>query len=93
MQFGGGVGIGRASNGGNGIVLDGSVRADQVVRSGLSWDVMGGVARRSWARNENAMDTSVKWNLKNVAKGHLTIPYTANDALIDKLLKNVISEE
>jgi len=93
LSNGGGVGIGRASNGGNGIVLDGSAKADQVICSGLSWDVMGGVARRSWARNENAMDTSVKWNLKNGAKGHLTIPYTANDALIDKLLKNIISEE
>ncbi|MCD4651654.1 MAG: urocanate hydratase, partial [Candidatus Cloacimonetes bacterium] len=57
LSNGGGVGIGRASNGGNGIVLDGSASIDEVLKSGLSWDVMGGLARRNWARNPHAVET------------------------------------
>ena len=52
LHNGGGVGIGRAVNGGFGLVLDGSFRVDEIIRSAMSWDVMGGVARRTWARNE-----------------------------------------
>ena len=82
LSNGGGVGIGRASNGGNGIVLDGSERIDAIIRSGLSWDVMGGVARRNWARNENAVSTVRDWNEKHQGKGHITMPFMVDDALI-----------
>jgi len=40
LSNGGGVGVGRAINGGNGIVLDGNERTDEIIRSALSWDVM-----------------------------------------------------
>lgn len=53
----GGVGIGKAINGGFGMVCSGSERVDEILRMAMLWDVMGGVARRSWARNENAMST------------------------------------
>ncbi len=86
LSNGGGVGIGRASNGGNGIVLDGSAKADEIVRSGLSWDVMGGVARRNWGRNKNAVETSVKWNEKNKEKGHITLPFIPKEGLVEKLV-------
>ncbi len=86
LSNGGGVGIGRASNGGNGIVLDGSAKADEIVLSGLSWDVMGGVARRNWARNENAVETSAKWNEKNKEKGHITLPFIPKEGLVEKLV-------
>ncbi|MFC1887999.1 urocanate hydratase [Candidatus Cloacimonadota bacterium] len=89
LSNGGGVGIGRASNGGNGIVLDGSERVDNIIRSGLSWDVMGGVARRNWARNENAVKTSQVWNKKNSHKGHITVPYLADDDLLSPLLDEI----
>ncbi|KQC11640.1 MAG: urocanate hydratase [Candidatus Cloacimonas sp. SDB] len=89
LSNGGGVGIGRASNGGNGIVLDGSARIDKIIESGLSWDVMGGVARRNWARNENAMKTAVEWNRKKAGKGHITIPYLVSDDLINSLVKEI----
>jgi len=59
---GGGVGIGRAINTGFGLVLDGSERVDGIIRSALEWDVMGGVARRAWARNEAAVETAAAWN-------------------------------
>jgi urocanate hydratase len=85
LSNGGGVGIGRASNGGNGIVLDGSARIDKVIKSGLSWDVMGGVARRNWARNENAMQTSVKWNNNKDKDGHITIPFLVSDNTLNEL--------
>jgi urocanate hydratase len=86
LSNGGGVGIGRASNGGNGIVLDGSERINEVINQGLSWDVMGGVARRSWARNENALAATLKWNVENKGRGHITIPFDAEEELIEKLL-------
>ncbi len=86
LSNGGGVGIGRSFNGGNGIVLDGSPLADEIVMSGLSWDVMGGVARRSWARNEPAMDTVRTWNAVHAGQGHITVPHLADDALIARTL-------
>jgi len=89
LSNGGGVGIGRASNGGNGIVLDGSERMDDIIKSGLSWDVMGGVARRNWARNENAIETSKEWNKKNGNKGQITIPFIADDNFIKSLVDKV----
>ena len=62
LHNGGGVGIGKSVNGGFGLVLDGSERVDEIIKLSLSWDVMGGVARRNWARNENAMSTSIEFN-------------------------------
>ena len=44
LHNGGGVGIGKAINGGFGMVLDGSERVDEILRSAMLWDVMGGVA-------------------------------------------------
>lgn len=85
LSNGGGVGIGRSSNGGNGIVLDGSKRIDKILKLGLSWDVMGGVARRSWARNINAVETSISWNLKNKKDGHITIPFLVSQNLFSNL--------
>ena len=64
---GGGVGIGRSINTGFGLVLDGSERVDGIIRSAVEWDVMGGVARRAWARNEAAMETAAAWNERQAA--------------------------
>lgn len=64
---GGGVGIGRAINTGFGLVLDGSKRVDGIIRSALEWDVMGGVARRAWARNDAALETATAWNVAQAA--------------------------
>ncbi len=87
LSNGGGVGIGRSSNGGNGIVLDGTKRMDDVIKSALSWDVMGGVARRNWARNENAIKTTKDWNEKHQGEGYITIPNLVKDEIIDNLVK------
>ncbi len=90
LSNGGGVGIGRSINGGNGIVLDGSKRMDEIIKSALSWDVMGGVARRNWARNENAIKTSAEWNEKHEGQGHITIPFLSDDKFIDKIVDEKI---
>lgn len=90
LSNGGGVGIGRSVNGGNGIVLDGSPEIDNVVRSGLSWDVMGGVGRRNWARNPNAVHTVENWNEANSSTGHITVPSQVDDLGIDALVADIL---
>lgn len=85
---GGGVGIGKAFNGGFGLVLDGSERVDRIIKSAVDWDVMGGVARRSWARNENAISVAKKWNRQNKGRGHITLPYQAEDDLVNNLVED-----
>ncbi len=88
LHNGGGVGIGKAINGGFGMVCDGSERVDEILKKAMLWDVMGGVARRSWARNENAMSTVKEWNDTQAENGFMiTEPFLANDALIDSLVK------
>jgi len=82
LSNGGGVGVGRSINGGNGIVLDGSTRIDDVVTSSLSWDVMGGVARRNWARCENAVSVASTWNREHLGEGQITIPYEVDESLL-----------
>ncbi|MCG6908558.1 MAG: urocanate hydratase [Deltaproteobacteria bacterium] len=86
LHNGGGTGIGNAINGGFGLVLDGSQRVDDTIRSAISWDVMGGVARRSWARNANAMEVSKAFNRSNRGVGHITVPFVARDDLVERLV-------
>ena len=84
LHNGGGVGIGKAINGGFGMVCDGSERVDEILRSAMLWDVMGGVARRSWARNGHAMETSEEFNRTHADGYHITMPYVADDELVNK---------
>ena len=87
LHNGGGVGIGKSINGGFGLVLDGSKRIDAIIHSAMMWDVMGGVARRAWARNENSVATSVLYNRNYGDVGHITIPYIASDELVNRLVE------
>lgn len=87
LSNGGGVGTSKCINGGNGIFLDGSKRMDEVVKLGLDWDVMGGVARRSWARNSGAIEVTKEWNKKNQSKGHITEPFIADEELLKKIIE------
>ena len=86
LHNGGGVGIGKAINGGFGLLLDGSERTDEIIKSAMSWDVMGGVARRSWAGNAGAFVTAKRYNERENSRGHITLPYLADDALLDRVL-------
>jgi len=92
LSNGGGTGIGRASNGGYGLLLDGSEKTDRIIKSALSWDVMGGIARRSWARNENAIETIVDWNEKHDGEGHITLPFQAEEKMVEKLVEEMVCE-
>jgi urocanate hydratase len=86
LHNGGGVGIGKAINGGFGLVLDGSERIDRIIQMAMPWDVMGGVARRAWARNEHALSTCEEYNRVHADYGHITLPYVADDSYLGKLV-------
>ncbi|TGE31842.1 urocanate hydratase [Desulfosporosinus sp. Sb-LF] len=93
LHNGGGVGIGKAINGGFGLVLDGSERVDNVIKSALLWDVMGGVARRSWARNEHSIETSIEFNERYKGLGHITVPFIPKEELVDRLVEGLFGGE
>lgn len=90
LHNGGGVGIGKSINGGFGMVLDGSHRVDEILMQAMPWDVMGGVARRAWARNPHSIETVIEYNNDNKGTDHITLPYIANDELIKKLVAEKI---
>ncbi len=92
LHNGGGTGIGNAINGGFGLVLDGSERVDRVIRNAIPWDVMGGVARRAWARNENSIRTSMAFNLTHRETDHITLPYLADDTLVHELVTDAFAK-
>ncbi|MDE5584885.1 MAG: urocanate hydratase [Muribaculaceae bacterium] len=88
LHNGGGVGIGKSINGGFGMICDGSDRVDEILTKAMLWDVMGGVARRSWARNENAIATVKEWNDTQSENGFMiTEPFIADE----DMLKEVVS--
>ncbi|GAB4257702.1 MAG: urocanate hydratase [Thermoleophilia bacterium] len=86
LSNGGGVGVGKAINGGFGLLLDGSERVDGIIRSALEWDVLGGIARRSWARNAPAMGAAAAWNAGNRERGQITLPYLVQEGLVEDLV-------
>ena len=92
LHNGGGVGIGKAINGGFGLVLDGSERVDAIIRLAIPWDVMGGVARRAWARNENAIATGIDFNSGHQGTDHITLPFLADDEAVAKLVEEALDD-
>lgn len=91
LHNGGGVGIGKAINGGFGLVLDGSERVDEIIKLSLSWDVISGVARRNWARNEHAMEVATQFNEEK--RGIISLPYLVDEKLLDKVLDDFDHEK
>lgn len=91
LHNGGGVGIGKAINGGFGLLLDGSVKVDRIVRQAIPWDVMGGVARRAWARNENSIETCIDYNAMQFDSDHITIPFLPEEGLVEELVAKRLS--
>ncbi|MBM7624996.1 urocanate hydratase [Sporohalobacter salinus] len=89
---GGGVGIGKSFNGGFGLVLDGSKRVDEIIKSAIDWDVHSGVARRAWARNENAIETMMEWTEEKESKGHVTLPYQPEEDLVKDTVADLLEE-
>lgn len=83
LHNGGGVGWGEVINGGFGLVLDGSEETETKLRMMLHWDVNNGIARRSWARNKEALFT-LKREMERTPGMKVTIPYIADDKLIEE---------
>ncbi|MEA3503857.1 MAG: urocanate hydratase, partial [Bacteroidota bacterium] len=82
IHNGGGVGWGEVTNGGFGMVLDGSKESDDRLRMMLHWDVNNGIARRSWARNEGAI-FSIKREMEKTPELKATVPFIVDDNIID----------
>ncbi len=80
IHNGGGVGWGEVINGGFGMVLDGSTDAQRRLENMLFWDVNNGIARRSWARNEEAV-FAIKRAMENNPQLKVTLPNLVDDSL------------
>jgi len=86
LHNGGGVGWGEVINGGFGMVIDGSKRAAKNIKSMLHWDVNNGIARRSWARNPNAI-FAITRAMEDNENLKVTLPNLVADTLINKVIK------
>ena len=84
LHNGGGVGWGEVINGGFGMVLDGSALADQNISSMLFWDVNNGIARRSWARNEEAI-FAIQRAMETEKKLKVTLPNKVSATVLEKI--------
>jgi urocanate hydratase len=84
IHNGGGVGWGEVINGGFGMVLDGSDDSERKLRSMLFWDVNNGIARRSWARNDEAV-FAIKRAMEIEPNLKVTIPNVADDSVVEGL--------
>ncbi len=85
IHNGGGVGWGEVINGGFGMVIDGSDDSARHIREMLFWDVNNGIARRSWARNDGAME-AIRREMDRTPGLRVTLPNLANDELIKSVL-------
>lgn len=86
LHNGGGVGWGEVINGGFGMVLDGSPEAARRLESMLFWDVNNGIARRSWARNEEAM-FSIRREMERTPQLVVTMPNLVEDELLERVFR------
>jgi urocanate hydratase len=84
IHNGGGVGWGEVINGGFGMVLDGSSDTDRRLHSMLHWDVNNGIARRAWARNDEAIAAITKAMEKEPGL-KVTLPNFVDGSLLNSL--------
>ena len=85
IHNGGGVGWGEVINGGFGLVIDGSADSERRLRQMLLWDVNNGIARRSWARNNGAVE-AIKREMERTPDLKVTLPNFADENLINNLI-------
>jgi urocanate hydratase len=85
IHNGGGVGWGEVINGGFGMLLDGSADADRNLKMMLHWDVNNGIARRNWARNENAI-FAIKRAMEIEPNLNVTLPNLVDDQLLEDII-------
>ena len=84
IHNGGGVGWGEVINGGFGMLIDGSEKSENNIKSMLFWDVNNGIARRNWARNTGAID-QISRAMKKNPKLQVTLPNLVDDNLLKNL--------
>lgn len=84
LHNGGGVGWGEVINGGFGMLLDGTQDAERRLRSMLHWDVNNGIARRAWARNDEAI-FAIKRAMVEEPLLRVTLPNKVGDSIIDQI--------
>ena len=85
IHNGGGVGWGEVMNGGFGMVIDGSADSDRHISEMLLWDVNNGIARRSWARNEGAVN-AIRREMERTPGLKVTLPNIADEDMIWNIL-------
>lgn len=86
IHNGGGVGWGEVINGGFGMLLDGSAESERRLKMMLHWDVNNGIARRSWARNEEAV-FAIKRAMEAEPRLKVTLPNFVDNVILDGLFK------
>ena len=84
IHNGGGVGWGEVINGGFGMFLDGSPAASKRLKNMLFYDVNNGVARRSWARNKEAL-FAIQREMDRTPNLKVTLPKLVEDSLLNEL--------
>jgi len=84
IHNGGGVGWGEVINGGFGMLLDGTSEADRHLKLMLHWDVNNGIARRAWARNEEAV-----FAIKRAMQAEPMLKVTLPNLVGDEVMKMV----
>jgi urocanate hydratase len=82
LHNGGGVGWGEVMNGGFGMLLDGSASSEKKLKSMLHWDVNNGIARRSWARNDEAI-FAIKRAMEEEPKLRVTLPNKVDSSILN----------
>ena len=84
IHNGGGVGWGEVINGGFGMLIDGSEESDKKLQMMLHWDVNNGIARRNWARNEEAI-FAIRKEMERTPQLKVTLPNIVDQKHIDEL--------
>ncbi|MFL1012947.1 urocanate hydratase [Flavisericum labens] len=84
IHNGGGVGWGEVINGGFGMFLDGTKEAEERLKSMLFYDVNNGIARRSWARNDEAL-FAIKREMERTPSLKVTLPNLVDDKMLENL--------
>ena len=84
LHNGGGVGWGEVINGGFGLVLDGTADAERRLEQMLFWDVNNGIARRGWARNEEAL-FAIKREMARTPGLTVTLPNLVDEEILNRI--------
>ena len=67
------------------MVIDGSADSDRHISEMLLWDVNNGIARRSWARNEGALN-AIRREMERTPGIKVTLPNIADTDLVREML-------